>query len=389
MINAKLFMEILQDKHFYDLKKLQYKYGESAVKDTVSLLKETVYKSVPVNDFYGQLLVFCPSLINILEDTYKSLLTNSLNQPYSISKMEDEIESTLAIENIHSSRNSIRSILQGAAPKTPDENKIYGLKKGLDFISDKSNKITEANLYRLYMLAIGDYLKDNEKILPGNYYRHDNVYIVGNAISHQELNHRLLKQYMAKFISFINAKDNLSVVVKSVILHFYLAYLHPYFDGNGRMARLLHLWYLLQNDFNATMLVSFSQLISHTKSAYYKAFEIVEENHSVSNVIDVTPFITYFNTNVFSKLQSQKTCTNLLEKFQRLIDCGKITAKEKELFIFVLTNYNSREFSTKQLEKDHKNAAYATIRSFVLKFAEFGLLSSQKYGNRVKYRVNG
>lgn len=114
---------------------------------------------------------------------------------------------------------------------------------------------------------------------------------------------------------------------------------------------------------------------------------MVEENHSVSNFIDVTPFITYFNTNVFSKLQNQKTNNNLLEKFQQLIDYGKITDKEKELFIFVLTNYNSQEFSTKQLEKDHKNVAYATIRSFVLKFKEFGLLSSQQYGNRMKYRV--
>ena len=33
------------------------------------------------------------------------------------------------------------------------------------------------------------------------------------------------------------------------------------------------------------------------------------------------------------------------------------------------------------------NAAYATIRSFVLKLEELGLLSSQKHGNRVKYKV--
>ena len=42
---------------------------------------------------------------------------------------------------------------------------------------------------------------------------------------------------------------------------------------------------------------------------------------------------------------------------------------------------------TKQLEKDFGNAAYATIRSFVLKFEQLGLLTSTRYGNRVKYRV--
>ena len=42
---------------------------------------------------------------------------------------------------------------------------------------------------------------------------------------------------------------------------------------------------------------------------------------------------------------------------------------------------------TKQLEKDFGNAAYATIRSFVLKFEKLGLLKSTQYGNRVKYAV--
>ena len=45
------------------------------------------------------------------------------------------------------------------------------------------------------------------------------------------------------------------------------------------------------------------------------------------------------------------------------------------------------EFSTKQLEKDFGNAAYATIRGFVLKFEELGLLRSIKYGNRNKYQI--
>jgi hypothetical protein len=39
------------------------------------------------------------------------------------------------------------------------------------------------------------------------------------------------------------------------------------------------------------------------------------------------------------------------------------------------------------LEKDFGNAAYATIRGFVLKFEELGLLRSIKYGNRNKYQI--
>ena len=49
--------------------------------------------------------------------------------------------------------------------------------------------------------------------------------------------------------------------------------------------------------------------------------------------------------------------------------------------------YGDAEFSTKQLEKDFGDAAYATIRSFVLKFEKLGLFKSTQYGNRMKYAV--
>ena len=45
--------------------------------------------------------------------------------------------------------------------------------------------------------------------------------------------------------------------------------------------------------------------------------------------------------------------------------------------------YGDAEFSTKQLEKDFGDAAYATIRSFVLKFEKLGLIKSTQYGNRM------
>lgn len=53
----------------------------------------------------------------------------------------------------------------------------------------------------------------------------------------------------------------------------------------------------------------------------------------------------------------------------------------------MLSYYGMGEFSTKQLENDFGDAAYATIRGFVLKFEELGLLSSVKYGARIKYKI--
>ena len=73
------------------------------------------------------------------------------------------------------------------------------------------------------------------------------------------------------------------------------------------------------------------------------------------------------------------------EAFQTALSHGQVTEKEKALWEFVLSAYGDAEFSTKQLEKDFGNAAYATIRS--LKFEKLGLFKSTQYGNRVKYAV--
>ncbi len=55
----------------------------------------------------------------------------------------------------------------------------------------------------------------------------------------------------------------------------------------------------------------------------------------------------------------------MVDVFQSALSHGQVTEKEKALWEFVLSAYGDAEFSTKQLEKDFGDTAYATIRSFV------------------------
>ena len=103
--------------------------------------------------------------------------------------------------------------------------------------------------------------------------------------------------------------------------------------------------------------------------------------------MDVTPFLLYFTENVYNRLTLGEHSDNTFEIFTQAFQQGKITEKEKALWEFILSFYGQAEFSTKQLERDFADAAYATIRSFVMKFEQMGLLQSQRYGNRVKYRI--
>jgi Fic family protein len=386
-VDLKIFTEMLKDKNALYFSKLKYKYGEENLAGYLDTLSESFFFKLPLNDFKGKSIVLLPTKINLTTQLSKLITVSYSGEKYGIQAMEDEIISTLSIEQIESSRESVRRILNGGAPQTSNENKAYGIKRGLDFIAESSNKITEENLFQLYKLTVGDFLDDKERLMPEQKYRHDEVFIVGQDIKHQGLNYQLLSEYIAKLIDYIAKDDGLDQIIKSIVIHYYFVYLHPYFDGTGRMSRLLQLWYLVQKDYTSSLFIPLSSYINESKGLYYKAFEVVTENYRVSQILDVTPFVNYFIDHVIIKLHKKAEPTDTLQKFNNLLQSGEITTKEKDLFHYVLSAYGTNEFSTKQLEKDFKHAAYATIRSFVLKLESKGLLISQRYSNRVRYRL--
>ena len=384
-MDIKVFSKMLKDKHFTDYSKMKYKYAES-FDDFLHTLEDLYYKSLPLYDFENKSIVFIENHATINQSSIKVLLQSQDNQ-YGVKAAEDEIIATSAIESIDFSRDSVRRILKGMAPADEQENRIMGLKRGLEFIADIDNKITEENLYKLYMMAVGEFLTDEDKLLDGNLYRHDTVYVVSDRVEHSGLDNKKVPQYMKSLMSFVNEEDEINDLIKAAIIHFYIAYVHPYFDGNGRMARLVHLWFLVQKGYKSALFIPFSSKIEKSRKEYYKAFTMVEDNRKISGRIDVTPFIFYFIDNVYNKINEGFAGVDTLSIYDNAVKDGKITEKETKLWKFVLSSYGTEEFSTKQLEKDFGNAAYATIRAFVLKFESLGLLTSKKYGVRVKYKI--
>lgn len=384
-MDIKIFTKMLKDKAFTDYKKMQYKYG-SDFKDFLETLKDLYYKELPLSDFDSENLVFTENLAAVDQAAVK-LLLKAQERHYGTKAAEDEIIATSAIESIDFSRDSVRNILKGFAPKDDQESRIMGLKKGLEFIGDTTNKITEENLYKLYMMTVGDFLEADDKLLSGNFYRHDTVYVVGDRVEHTGLPYEKVPEGMKALIDFANSEDDINDLVKASIIHFYCAYIHPYFDGNGRIARLLHLWFLIQKSYQSALFIPFSSRIEKSRKAYYDAYTQIEQNKKISGKIDVTPFIIYFIENVYNKMQENAPAVDTLALYDEVVKSGKATEKEIKLWQFALSYYGTDEFSTKQLEKDFGNAAYATIRGFVLKFEQLGLLTSIKYGARVKYRA--
>ena len=387
-MEAALFAKMLSDPRIQDLKKMGYKYGQENLQEFLALHKQYFYQELPLHDFDGNSMVCLDKAVPIPLSAARVLLTlQQSSRLYGTRAMEDEILSTFRIEQIDTSRKSVRRILSGQAPENEEEHRIYGMKQGLEFIADRSHTITEENLFRLYQMTIGDFLPEEDRLLPGHWYRNDGVTVIDGKTEHTGLPWQKVPAYMKELTAFAAEKATQNDLIKAAVLHFALAYLHPYFDGNGRMARLLHLWYLVQQGYSSALFVPMSRFVEESCARYYKAYTQVEQNQQISGVLDVTPFLVYFAESVYHRLGEDQPQPRTLQAFEEALRQGKVTEKERALWQFVLTAYGSEEFSTKRLEKAFGDAAYATIRNFVLKFERLGLLISIHYGNRVKYRI--
>ena len=390
-MDAQKYIEMLGYKHFFDLKKMEYKYSKEDVSEMLTLLYASDGKQLLLTDVSNRPLLYINSKVTNPSAAMKSLMRYYGKDDYSLTAMEDEIVSTLSIEQIDTSRESVRNVLSGFAPQNEAENRIAGMKKGFEFIADKNNHITAETVRYLYEIMVNPFLEDEKDRLSANQlYRTGAVHIVNqtrNVTVHDGMAHNKLSYHMDELFAFIQTQDSMNDLHKAAAIHYYFAYLHPYFDGNGRMARMLHLWYLLQQGYSASLFLPFSSIIQKTKQDYYKAFDYTEKNVLISGRLDITPFLSYFADVVYHKMGDYSLQNNTVDAFQQLLANGKITEKENALFQFVLSRYGMGEFSTKQLEKDFGNCAYATIRSFVLKLTQEGILEQHPYGTRNKYCI--
>lgn len=299
-MDASVFAKMLSDPGRLDLKKMWYKYGQDNLQEFLALHKQYFYQKLPLHDFDGNSMVCLDNAVQIPLPAARVLLTPQQSaRLYGTRAMEEEILSTFRIEQIDTRRESVRRILSGQAPGDDEEHRIYGMKQGLEFIADRSHAITEENLFRLYQMTIGDFLPEGDRLLPGYWYRHDGVTVIDSKAEHTGLPWQKLPAYMKELTAFAAEKAAQNDLSKAAILHFGLAYLHPYFDGNGRMARLLHLWYLVQQGYSSALFVPMSRFVEESCARYYKAYTRVEQ---ISGVLDVTPFLVYFAESVYYRL---------------------------------------------------------------------------------------
>jgi Fic family protein len=108
----------------------------------------------------------------------------------------------------------------------------------------------------------------------------------------------------------MTAKDDLPVPLKAAIAHYQFATIHPYYDGNGRTARLVTTLILQMGGYGLKGLNALEENYARDLGAYYRALDVgPSHNYYMGRAeADVTPWVGYFIEGVaasFEKVQAQ------------------------------------------------------------------------------------
>ena len=113
---------------------------------------------------------------------------------------------------------------------------------------------------------------------------------IGREKVHYEApGHGLLKKEMARFIKWCEAAPDLDPVIKSALAHFWFVTIHPFEDGNGRIARAIADLMLSRSEKSAQRFYSMSSQIQRERKAYYEVLE-----HCQKGTLDITPWVEWF-----------------------------------------------------------------------------------------------
>lgn len=296
-------------------------------------------------------------------------------------RVYSELEGSMNLENVPTTRTRLEQIKKGSEPRDKNEIIAKNMLDAIEFILSKP-KFNKENLYELYSILSHDCLEDNQK-LNGNFYRNDSVYIG----DYEGCSFEKIDECMDSLFAFVgNNLNNKASDVKEYlahICHYYILYIHPYFDYNGRTARMVSFWIsILQDDFSTAPLF-ISEAINDDKKRYYDA---LSETRDMEN--DMTYFLIYImNTSIrYSLLYKNLNYISdeMLKKGITLTNYEK--AYIKKILLGAEEGYfDYKKFLTIANIDISKQAALKALNKLV----EYGILSSMINDKKVKlFKLN-
>ncbi len=310
---------------------------------------------------------------------------------------------TLADEEVRSS--IARQLGLNLGGLVPSSRSVDGfVKLMLDATSNYKNPLTKERLFAWHKelfndmsensfhyksLSIGDWRKDlsgKMQVVSGRIGMEKVHY---EAISAGE-NAENLEREMQRFLQWVENEKSLDPVLKSAIAHLWFVTIHPFDDGNGRIARAISDMLLARSEQCAERFYSMSSMIEKKRSSYYEVLQKSQSLHVYSDTemkaltgLDINSWLSWFLECIEDALNhANKLLENTLDKAKIWAEVNKYNANERQQLILrkLLDNFEGKLTSTKyaKLAKCSQDTAQRDINLLI----EWGILAKSQAGGR-------
>ncbi len=228
--------------------------------------------------------------------------------------------------------------------------------------------------------------------------RHSDMEVVSGAIGHEKIHYKAvplekLDNDIEKFLKYCN-ESNENIYIKSAIAHIWFVIIHPYDDGNGRIARAVTDYILSQNTSSTKFkLYSISTAISIDRVGYYDVLDKTT-NLFLNKEFDLTPWLFWHLTILNNAMQQAlKNIEYLIQKTKFWDRHRKHILNERQIKVLnKILNMGSENFegglNTKKYMSLTKISKATAVRD-ISELLEFGCIEQIEgtAGRNIKYIV--
>ncbi len=261
---------------------------------------------------------------------------------FKISCLIDEAEYTNSYEGVKSSRRELLDVLKNSenGSKANFEMRFSGLLDRYMHLGTELRLSTSQDIRDLYNDLILPEVEDEKDKPDGKIFRKESVSVMTGA---QKEVHRGLTPE-SKIVENMEIalrlleNDEIPILIRIAAFHYYFGYIHPFYDGNGRMSRFISS-YLIYNHVDQLLAYRLSYTIFNMRKVYEKAFE---DCNNFRNAGDLTPFILAFLKIVLSAakdlLMQLEYSAEKLDYFFCAMGAMDICEAEREILFILVQN---------------------------------------------------